>query len=150
MKSGEGSCVHTTYRLTLEEAPAQDVERFVRERLGEYNEARVGPINHSRLAAILRDAEGAIAGGLLADIYWGWLAIEILWVRDDLRGQGYGRALVQAVEQEAVRRGCRGAHVDTMSFQARPFYEKLGYTVFGELSDVPPGHTRYWLKKRLP
>ncbi len=140
----------TAYSLTVEEGPAQEVERALHRGLREFNEACVGPANYARLAVVLRDAEGTIAGGLLADVYWGWLAIEILWVREDLRGQGYGRALMQAAEREAVRRGCRGAHVDTMSFQARPFYEKLGYTVFGELHDVPPGHTRYWLQRRLP
>lgn len=140
----------TAYTMAVEEAPAQDVERFLDERLGEFNEACAGPVNYARLAVVLRDAEGTIGGGLLADIYFGRLAIDILWVREDLRRQGYGRALVQAVEREAVRRGCRGAHVDTMSFQARPFYEKLGYTVFGELHDVPLGYTHYWLQKRLP
>jgi hypothetical protein len=36
-----------------------------------------------------------------------------------------------------------------MSFQAQPFYEKQGYTVFGVLEDLPDGHKRIFLKKDL-
>jgi len=70
-------------------------------------------------------------------------------VDERLRGRGYGRELLAAAEQEAVRHGCRAAHLDTMSFQALPFYLKQGYTVFGELHDWPPGHARYFLQKSL-
>jgi hypothetical protein len=52
-------------------------------------------------------------------------------------------------EREAIRRGCRGAWLDTFSFQARGFYERLGYTVFGTIAGCPPGHSRFFLKKDL-
>jgi GNAT superfamily N-acetyltransferase len=97
----------------------------------------------------VRDAKAEIVGGLLGGTYWGWLYVDILWVKDSLRGQGYGRALLAEAEQEAVRRGCRHAHLDTMSFQALEFYQQQGYTVFGELHDLPTGHSRHFMKKRL-
>ena len=50
---------------------------------------------------------------------------------------------MQAMEAEAIRRGCRGAYLDTFSYQARPFYERLGYEVFGTLDDYPAGHQRF-------
>jgi GNAT superfamily N-acetyltransferase len=81
--------------------------------------------------------------------YWGWLYVEILWLDARARGRGLGARLMAMAEQEAQRRGCRGAHLDTMSFQALPFYERMGYTVFGVLEDLPPGHRRYFLKKKL-
>ena len=46
-------------------------------------------------------------------------------------------------------RGCVGARLETWGFQARPFYEARGYTVFGVLEDYPPGETEYHLSKRL-
>jgi hypothetical protein len=57
-------------------------------------------------------------------------------------------SLVDA-EQEALRRDCRHGHLDTMSFQALEFYKRQGYTVFGELRDLPVGYTRYFMKKAL-
>ncbi|MCA9909224.1 MAG: GNAT family N-acetyltransferase, partial [Anaerolineae bacterium] len=50
---------------------------------------------------------------------------------------------------EALRRGCNYAHVDTLDFQAPDFYRQLGYTVWGQLDDLPPGHTRYFMRKTL-
>jgi ribosomal protein S18 acetylase RimI-like enzyme len=73
----------------------------------------------------------------------------VIWIHEALRRQGYGRALLAAAEEEARRRGCRYAHLDTMSFQALGFYEQQGYQVFGKLDDLPAGHYRYFLKKAL-
>jgi len=70
-------------------------------------------------------------------------------VEDAARGQGLGRRLIGLAEDEARRRGCRHAYLDTTSFQARPFYEKLGYRLWGQLEDFPQGHTRYFLQKAL-
>jgi GNAT superfamily N-acetyltransferase len=86
----------------------------------------------------------------LGNTYWGWLYISILWLAESLRGQGVGGRLLDMAEQEALDRGCRHAHVDTLDFQALPFYEKHGYAVWGTLNDLPPGHSRYFLKKDLP
>jgi hypothetical protein len=60
-----------------------------------------------------------------------------------------GRRLLEAIEDEARKRGCRWAHLDTFSYQARPFYERLGYELFATLDDYPPGHQRFFLKKPL-
>ena len=54
-----------------------------------------------------------------------------------------------AAEAYAVRRGCRGAHLDTYSFQARPLYERLGFVVVGQIDDMPVGHTSYFMAKAL-
>jgi GNAT superfamily N-acetyltransferase len=98
---------------------------------------------------ILRDDDGAVVGGALCEVRWHWLFVDMLWVSDACRGQGAGTALLAAAEAEARRRGCTRAHLDTISFQARPFYEKLGWTLFGTLDDYPPGHTRYYLQKDI-
>jgi hypothetical protein len=58
------------------------------------------------------------------------------------------RGLAQA-EQEAARRGCHDASLDTTSFQALPFYLKHGCTLWGQLDDFHIGHSRYFLKKAL-
>jgi hypothetical protein len=48
-----------------------------------------------------------------------------------------------------MRRGCHHALLDTFDFQAREFYEKLGYAVFGSLDDFPRAHVRLFMKKAL-
>ena len=72
-----------------------------------------------------------------------------MWVREDLRGQGYGRRPLTLAEDAARARGAGHAHLDTFTFQAPDFYRKLGYEVFVELKDFPPGHNRFFLTKTL-
>ncbi len=98
---------------------------------------------------VLRDDDGAIVGGCMCEMRWQWMYVDRLWVSDSHRGGGFGSALLEAAEDEALRRGCTKAYLDTLSFQARPFYEKLGWSVFGTQSDYPPGMTRYFLQKDL-
>jgi GNAT superfamily N-acetyltransferase len=117
--------------------------------LDDFGRARGFVWRKDALALALRDDGGRLAGGLLGELHWGWLRIKILAVAEGLRGQGWGRRLVEEAERLAAAAGCRHAWVDTFSFQARPFYEKLGYRVFGELPDYPPGEVRFFLTKAL-
>lgn len=101
------------------------------------------------LVLALRDDSGRIVGGLIGETQWGWLRISILAVCEGLRGGGWGRRLVEEAEGRAIDAGCHSAWVDTFSFQAPGFYQRLGYTVFGELPDYPVGQVRIFLRKQL-
>lgn len=101
------------------------------------------------LAVLVRDEAGAVVGGLTGRMSAAWLFVELLWLPEDLRGTGLGTRVMMAAEAEAMRRGCMGAHLDTYDFQAPGFYRKLGYKVFGSIEDHPPGHTRFWMRKRF-
>lgn len=103
----------------------------------------------SPLGVFITDADGKKLAGLTGTTCGNWLRIDMLWVSDALRGQGKGSALIRAAEAEARTRGCRYAQVDTASFQARPFYEKLGYTLRFSLSHYPRHHERHYLTKPL-
>jgi GNAT superfamily N-acetyltransferase len=98
---------------------------------------------------VLRDDHGAIVGGCVCETRWQWLFVDVLWVSAEHRGAGFGSALLQAAEDAARARGCTKAYLDTLSFQAKPFYEKLGWQLFGTQHDYPPGLTRYFLQKDL-
>jgi len=75
--------------------------------------------------------------------------VELLFVPECLRGQGTGRQLMEQAEVVAREHGCVGIWLDTFSFQAPGFYQKLGYAVFGEIGNYPPGHSRFFLHKHL-
>jgi GNAT superfamily N-acetyltransferase len=76
------------------------------------------------------------------------LFIKWLWIDEAYRGHGHGRKLMASAEEEGRRRGCTAVWLDTFEFQARPFYEKLGYSSFGTL-DYPAGFKRFFLQKSL-
>jgi GNAT superfamily N-acetyltransferase len=117
--------------------------------LVDFNAARGFVWASWELAVVARDTDGMLVGGLLGHTNVGWLFVAALWVLESERRRGLGRALMEAAEREASRRGCVGVYLDTYSFQARPFYEGLGYQVFGTLPDCPPGATKFYLSKRL-
>jgi GNAT superfamily N-acetyltransferase len=75
--------------------------------------------------------------------------VDLLWVKAELRGRGYGRQLLARAEEEARTRGAKNIYLDTFSFQSPDFYKKQGYEIFGELDDYPAGHQRFFLKKHL-
>lgn len=108
----------------------------------------VEPRNVRTVCIILRD-QNSVVGGLKGNTVWGWLHVKELWVAESMRGSEFGTQLMRAAEAEARQRGCHHALLDTFDFQARPFYEKLGYKVFGELVDFPRGHTRFFMSKAL-
>jgi len=109
----------------------------------------VGPAHPRLLVIPIYDDGGAVAGGLWGCSIHQWFQIQLLFVPLALQGRGVGTALMALAEAEAIARDCWGAMVDTFSFQAAPFYRRLGYTIFAELDDFPPGHTRIFLAKRF-
>ncbi len=118
--------------------------------LVDFNARIAGPHGHRPLTLLIRrEGSTEIAGGLIGGTSYGWLFVSVLHLPDDLRGTGLGAELLRRAEAEAVARGCIGAHLDTFSFQARPFYERHGYRVFGTIEDMPPGGSRYFMSKRL-
>jgi GNAT superfamily N-acetyltransferase len=126
----------------------EDVQR-VQDGLAGYNRQFVPVDRFQPITLFLRTSDGEILGGLLGEMYWGWLHVSILWLQESVRGQGYGTQLLIRAEQEARQWGCHSVHLDTLSFQARAFYEMQGYAVFGILPDHPIGHERFYLKKSL-
>jgi ribosomal protein S18 acetylase RimI-like enzyme len=141
--------------FSLTDQPALADAAAIRQRIKEFNDSvsedhrQARPVGKQPLAAFMRDAAGQLIGGLLASTYWGWLDIDELWIAEGWRGQGHGRTLMVMVEKAAMGRGCRMAQVKTWDFQARGFYERLGYRVIGRLADYPPGRTFYWLRKEF-
>jgi GNAT superfamily N-acetyltransferase len=114
-----------------------------------YNTQQAGDDRGKRLCFVLQASDQEIVGGVIGATYWDWLHIDLMWIKEKLRGRGYGRRLLSLAEDEARQRGAKNAYLDTFSFQAPDFYKQHGYQVFGELKDYPPGHQRYFLTKQL-
>lgn len=139
----------SAYKVMLEAEPnPADMQALVKG-LTAFNASQTNGDNPNYLLATVRDGDGALFGGLLGATYLGWLTIQVVWLDETARGQGFGSELLEIAEREAVRRGCPRAFVETLSFQALPFYEKRGYKVFSRLPDFPPGGARYTLTKQL-
>ena len=138
-----------THSIALEAQPQPGDINTILQGLLEFNRTQTGGASPEYLLITVRDEQGSLVGGLVGATYLGWLQVHTVWLPDDLRGRRYGTRLMGIAEEEALRRGCTRAFLETYSFQALPFYEKCGYVVHSHLPDFPPGGARYALTKNL-
>ena len=137
------------YQILYVEKPEESAWGIIGRGLSAYNKQQAGEEKFQRLCFVLQSSENEIVGGALGELYWEWFHLDLLWLKDELRGHGYGHRLLLQIENEARQRGAKNVFLDTFSFQAPDFYKQHGYQVFGELKDFPPGHQRYFLSKQL-
>ena len=136
--------------LKVEVEPAPKDIQSLDDSLYDYNVEQTGSDDGKGLTIFVRDDAGVIVAGLHGWTWCGACKVARLWVRKDLRRQGYGQRLLAAAEEEARARGCSQLFLDTFSFQAPLFYKKLGYEVIGVTEGFPrPPHSEYHLRKTL-
>jgi GNAT superfamily N-acetyltransferase len=135
--------------VKIDDNVSADEEAAVIAGLRAFNEVRLGPVNLLPVKFVVRDDTGRVVGGLLGHTKWKWMYVEKLWLAESARGQDWGTKLMAAAESVAKARGCTDVYLDTFEYQARPFYEKLGYGLFGTLEGYPPGYKQFYLTKRL-
>jgi len=130
-------------------ARKQDVDRLERGLVAHNERQAPHTMRFEHFTIMAHDRKGRVVGGLDGYMYWDWLFVFKLWCDARVRRKGLGGRILRAGEEHARKYGCHSVWLDTLSFQARPFYEKQGYRCFGELDDYPPGHQRFFMCKRL-
>jgi GNAT superfamily N-acetyltransferase len=136
-------------QLSIETSPQdRDIEALAAG-LSEHALPTTGRAGFQPLAVFARERDGTLVGGAHGQVNWNWLFVSLLWVASAHRHGGLGSRILRALEDAARERGCESAHLDTFSYQAKPFYERHGYSVFAVLEDYPPGHRRFFLRKAL-
>lgn len=115
-----------------------------------YNRQFVDGSDWYSLGVYARDDAGVMLGGLIGKRKGDWLSIDYLWVSEAARGKGLGSELIGRAEAQVRTWGCNQMLVDTISFQALPFYQKCGFTLKMTLEDFPyAGMQRHYLTKCL-
>jgi GNAT superfamily N-acetyltransferase len=138
------------FTIAVQDIVDQTVLDGIGNPLGAFNATKAGPDTHLPLAILIRDNDdNAILGGLCGHSFYEWMYINLFFIPDTLRGHGLGQRLLTQAEQIARARHCTGIWLNTFEFQARGFYEKQGFTLFGTIPDHPKGHNFYFLQKRL-
>lgn len=135
--------------LTKPLSPQDDDFSALKAGLTAFNESFTGEVFREKIASFVKNDSGKVLGGILGEINWNWLHIQGLWVDESLRHGGWGLKLLSSMEDYALTKNTNNIRVETTTFQALDFYRKAGYSVFGELENMPAGHTSYFLKKHL-
>jgi len=133
-------------RVIWDDSPSAETRESLVREIDAFHH-RTFPSAFERFALSAQDDAGRRKGGVSGLIYCDWLRVDGLWVDDGLRRRGVGSALMLRAETHAIARGCHSAWLTT--FQARSFYEAVGYAVFGMLDDHPVGQTMFFMRKRL-
>ncbi|HWF93404.1 MAG TPA: GNAT family N-acetyltransferase [Xanthobacteraceae bacterium] len=137
--------------IAVTDAPTAEMRSAIGKQLDGFNQTQIGgPLDFRPLAIPLSDPDtGEIVGGLLGATIFSYLHVDALFVPASMRRAGWGRKILIEAEAGALRRGCHGVWLSTFTFQARGFYERLGYSAFGTVDHYPPGHSLVFLSKRL-
>jgi ribosomal protein S18 acetylase RimI-like enzyme len=143
------SASHPSIRIETVERPDRELVRQVNDGLTQFNRQHILHDNYLPISVFARNSDGKIVGGAVCAVYWNAFTVEMLWLEESLRGHGIGTLLMLDAEAAARQHRCDFMHVDTMSFQARSFYEKLGFVLFGTLPGYPNGVERYYMHKPL-
>ena len=134
------------YKLDIE--PSDKDINEVRDGLIRHNTPFLEGIPKSKVAYYAMEGDNKV-GGIIADLWGNWLLIKFLWVDDSMRGKQVGSELLKLVEKYAYSQGCTSSLVDTLSFQAKPFYEKHGYQCQMVLENYPLDSSLAFLTKSL-
>jgi len=137
------------WSIQVEDKPTEEVRTAILAKLADFNREHGYPADLQTVALVLRGPSGEIIGGLWGKTVYDWLFVEYLSVPAELRGRNIGEKLMTCAEDLARQRGCVGAWLTTFSFQARGFYEKLGYETFAELENSPRENVRIFMRKKL-
>jgi GNAT superfamily N-acetyltransferase len=135
--------------ICISEDGSPDERAAILEALSAYNAAMGYPGDMRPVSILLKDESGATVGGLWGKTVYDWMFVEFLIVPEAMRGHEFGTRLMREAEQLAISRGCVGAWLTTFSYQAQPFYEGLGYEVFGSLDQSPRDNVRIFMRKKF-
>lgn len=135
------------WHLDADASPADAA--WVDEQLDRFNVASA-PLDQVRpLRVILTGPDGHRLGGAVGRSWGACCELQQIAVDPAARGLGVGTAVMAAFEAQARARGCRLAYLDTFSFQAAPFYERLGYERVLSIEGFAPGIAKHTYLKRL-
>ncbi len=131
------------------EQPDQSLIDFLSHKIREFNWENWEVSERLPLAVQVKDDDGNLIAGAGARTFGDWLLLDTLWVSETLRGQDVGSKILQAVEEAGRARGCKKCMLETLNFQAKPFYEKFGYQVVWTQENYPKTGCQYFMIKQL-
>ena len=117
------------YQLEYQETVSQEYENVLFEGICDESFQSKGMDPIRTFGVFVKNKENTILGGIQGVTYYGCLYVDMLWIHKSLRHQGFGTKLMFEAEKIGKERNTTFATVNTMDWEALPFYRKLGYEV---------------------
>lgn len=129
---------------------SSDFADFAKQKIAEFNAQHWDASKRQALGLKKLDANGEVVAALAGRTFGNWFYLESFWLSETERGKGTGSAMLAQAEYNAKLRGCRFVVLDTLEFQAKPFYQRHGYQVVWTQQDYPfAGGAKYFMTKEL-
>lgn len=135
--------------LEVLQNPSKELVDFLAKRIEELNWENWEIKERFPLAVQMKSDDGQVLAGAAGRSFGHWFLLDTLWVSDELRGKRIGSKLLSTIENVARERGCTKCYLETLNFQAMPFYEKHGYQTQWVQRDYPNTGCQYFMVKEL-
>ncbi|MEW6997413.1 GNAT family N-acetyltransferase [Colwelliaceae bacterium BS250] len=136
-------------KIEVLQEPEQQLLDYLDKKIADFNWANWEVTERTPLAVQIKNDNGEVIAGAAGRTFGDWLLIDTLWVSDELRGQNIGSQILKEIEFAAKQRGCVKCLLDTLNFQAMPFYEKYGYKTQWVQKNYPKTGCKYFMLKEL-
>lgn len=136
-------------KIQIIDKPSKELTDLIDKKIEEFNLKHWEVKEKKPIALVMNDEKGNLIAGASAKTFGFWLLIDNIWVSEELSGKNIGSQLLTELEKAAIQRGCKFALLDTLSFQARPFYEKFGYELKWTQENYPKEGCKYFMVKKL-
>ena len=127
----------------------KDFQNIIFDRITEFNKdsrpnlKETNAWNFCGLFGFYAMRDNQIIGGIIGNEKMQWIDVDTLFVDEKYRKNKIGTELVNKLINYCKENNLIGIHLTTLDFQAKGFYEKLGFELIAEIKDWPKGVTRY-------
>lgn len=137
--------------ICIDEKPVEHIQEVIIKNHKEYNESVVGPFIEKPFTLHIKNPQGgAIIAGLFGVLAVNYdCLVQIASVDKNFRRQGIGSKMFGELENYARSNGCKNIRLETSAFQAKGFYEKLGYTEIAHFERGYLDHSIHMMQKTL-
>lgn len=136
-------------KIIVDFSENETVAKFLSDNLRKFNISKVGEYPYKPFVIYCTDENNQIIGGVKGEIFGGICRIYTAWIQEEYRRKGLGKNIFSTLDNFAIENNVKVIQLDTYDFQAREFYEKVGYKVIATLPHNLFEHTTYILRKQL-
>jgi ribosomal protein S18 acetylase RimI-like enzyme len=127
----------------------QQIADYLATNLKQFNELHIGPYERKPYVIYIENDDAVIIGGLKGDILENVCSVHTVWVHENYRHKGLGSRLFKQLEDFAKMHRCEFIQLDTAEFQAKSFYEKIGFSEVAQLLHNFKSYTTYIMRKYI-
>jgi uridine kinase len=141
-------------KITAFEIKLQSLSNdFKRQIYDGFSRHAIAKIGHDEkfdpVAFIASNEKSSFIGAVVIELFWGALHVKYVYVEDEYRGCGIATKLMEQALSYGRDNQCPFAFVETMSFQALSFYQKMGFVLEFTRSGYKHGTSFHYLSKNL-